>query len=260
VELTDGCKLYYEKLILMAATRFGFQDKEFKGHPMPINYVVNNHRLDRIIFYHKVREMVESMTSFNIIVYGYNLCAYECLHFLVTHGCNAENITYVQPHVPAVLEELGNPEVDSRLDPIILEMVADLGITVHLSTNYSQLILCQENTYIEQVEFITHPSRKKVLLDCDLFVNYNGNTISTTLENGEVLPEHRSFHPVSRPFSVLSNAGIELSDRKIVVNGRYCTNDRNIYAAGRNVVMAPKPNFQYTFTSPQEMAEKVSIC
>jgi len=64
-------------------------------------------------------------------------------------------------------------------------------------------------------------------------------------------------HPVSRPFSVLSNAGIELSDRKIVVNARYCTNDRNIYAAGRNVVMVPKPNFQYTFTSPQEMAEKV---
>ncbi|XP_037715986.1 cilia- and flagella-associated protein 61 isoform X2 [Drosophila subpulchrella] len=240
VELMDGCKLYYEKLVLMAATRFGFQDKEFRGHPMPINYVVNNHRLDRIIFYHKVREMVESMTNFNIIVYGYTLCAYECLHFLVTHGCNAQNITYVQPHVPAVMEELGNPEVDSRLDPIILEMVADLGITVHLSTNYSQLILCQENMYIEQVEFITHPSRKKVLLDCDLFVNYNGNTISTTLEN------------------VLSNAGIELSDRKIVVNARYCTNDRNIYAAGRNVLMLPKPNFQYTFTSPQEMAEKLA--
>ncbi|XP_017004328.3 cilia- and flagella-associated protein 61 isoform X1 [Drosophila takahashii] len=240
LELTDGCSLYYEKLVLFAATRFGFQDKEFKGFPMPINYIVNNHRLDRIIFYHKVRDMIESMEHYNIIVYGYHLALYECLHFLVTHGCTAQNITYVQPHVPRVMEELGNPEVDSRLDPIILEMVADLGITIHLSTNYSQFILSQDNMYIEQVEFAVHPSRKKIILDCDLFINYNCNSLSTALE------------------TVLSEAGIEMRDRKIVVNARYATNDRNIFAGGRYIVMLPQPNFQYSFTSPQEMAEKIA--
>lgn len=44
-----------------------------------------------------------------------------------------------------------------------------------------------------------------------------------------------------------------------MVNSRYCTNDRNIFAAGINVIMIPKPNFQYTYGSPQEMAEKVRV-
>ncbi|XP_039228428.1 cilia- and flagella-associated protein 61 isoform X1 [Drosophila yakuba] len=240
LELSDGCHLYYEKLVLMAATRFGFEDKEFKGHPIPINYVVNNHRLDRIIFYHKVREMVELMDSYNIIVYGYNLCIYECIHFLVTHGCKAQNITYVQPHVPMIHEEIGNPELDCRLDPIILDMVADLGVTIYLSTDYSQFILSQDNMNIEKVELVMHPSNKKIVLDCELFVNYNVNTISSALEN------------------VLTDAGIEVMERRIVVNSRYCTNDRNIFAAGRNIIMIPKPNFQYTHCSPQEMAEKLA--
>jgi len=193
VELSDGCHLYYDKLVLMGATRYGFEDKEFKGHPIPLNYVVNNTRLDRIIFYHKVCEMVELMESYYIIVYGYNLCIYECIHFLVTHGCKAQNIIYVQPHVPIVMEDLGIPEKDSRLDPIILEMIADLGVTIYLSTNYSQFILSQDNMNIEKVELIMHPSKKKIVLHCDLFVNYNDNTISSSMENGRADQNNKIF-------------------------------------------------------------------
>ncbi|XP_017077843.1 cilia- and flagella-associated protein 61 [Drosophila eugracilis] len=240
LELSDGCNLRYEKLVLMAATRFGFEDKEFKGHPTPLNYITNNNRLDRIIFYHKVRELVDTLESYNVILYGYNLCVYECVNFLVTHGCNAQNITLVKPHIPLGFEDLGDPEVDTLLDPIILEMVADLGVTIHLSTNFSEFILSQDNTLIEQVEFITHPRRRKIQLNCDLFVNYLQNTLRTSMED------------------VLSDAGIEMYDRRVVVNARYCTNDRNIFSAGKNIIMIPKPNFQYTNTSPQEMAEKLA--
>lgn len=165
--------------------------------------MVNNTRLDRIIFYHKVCEMVELMESYYIIVYGYNLCIYECIHFLVTHGCKAQNIIYVQPHVPIVMEDLGIPEKDSRLDPIILEMIADLGVTIYLSTNYSQFILSQDNMNIEKVELIMHPSKKKIVLHCDLFVNYNDNTISSSMENGradqnnKIFPYNSLFFPSS---------------------------------------------------------------
>ncbi|XP_016977075.1 cilia- and flagella-associated protein 61 [Drosophila rhopaloa] len=239
LQLLDGCILHYEKLVLLAGTRFGFEDKEFNGYLMPLNYVTNNHRLDRIIFYHKLREMVETGETYNIIIYGYGLVVYECIQFLVTHGCKNQNITYVQPHVPAVMEDLGNPEVDSRLDPIILEMVADLGITIYLSTNYNKFILSKDNQFIEQVHFLSFPSKKLIELNCDLFVNYNPNSLTSSLE------------------TVLQNAGIEMIDRKIVVNARYVTNDRNIYASG-NIIMVPTPNFQYTSTSPQECAEKLA--
>ncbi|KAI8037540.1 cilia- and flagella-associated protein 61 [Drosophila gunungcola] len=239
LHLLDGCSLHYEKLLLLAGSKFGFEDTVFNGHPTPLNYVTNNHRLDRIIFYHKLREMVESGESYNVIVYGYGLVVYECINFLVTHGCEAKNITYVQPHVPAELEDVGNPEVDARLDPIILEMVGDLGVTIYLSNNYSQFILSKDNLFIEKVQFVSVPSKKITELNCDLFVNYNSYNMNTGLEN------------------VLKEAGIEMIDRKIVVNARYITNDRSIYASG-NIVMLPIPNFQYTSTSPQECAEKLA--
>ncbi|XP_017054350.1 cilia- and flagella-associated protein 61-like [Drosophila ficusphila] len=240
IHLEDGCSLHYEKLVLLAAPRFGFEDKVFQGNSVPLNYVITSYRLDRIIFYRKLTEMTESEESYNIIVYGYGLAVYECLNFLVTHGCKAQNITYVQPHVPVVVEEQGNPEVDAGLDPIILEMVADLGITIYLSTNFSSFVFSPSKEYIEKVEFLSFPRKEKIVLACDLFVNYNRSSMTTAME------------------VVLAKAGIEVIDRQIVVNSRYCTNDRNIFAAGSYIIMQPKPNFQYTATSPQECAEKLA--
>lgn len=182
MDLGDGCRLYYEKLLILDDSRFGFEDSEFKGHRMPVNYVVNNYRLDRIIFYHKLREIVEAGELFNIIVYGYGIATYECLHFMVTHGCKASNITYVQPHVPKVPEDQADPRVDAVLDPIILEMLADLGITIYLTTNYSKFYFDDDDYSISQVEFTTVPSKNRILLDCDLFVNYNFNNMTSSLE------------------------------------------------------------------------------
>ncbi|KAH8284808.1 hypothetical protein KR054_001225 [Drosophila jambulina] len=240
VDLVDGCRLHYDKLLIMDDMKFGFEDSEFEGGHTPSNYVVNNYRLDRIIFYHKLRETVQSEVPYNIIVYGYGIAAYECLHFMVTHGCQTKNITYVQPHMMAGPEDQGNPCVDALLDPIVLEMLADLGVTIYVSTNYSRFHFSEGDYSIKRVEFITIPRKNKIILDCTLFVNYNFNNMSSSLEN------------------ILADADIVMADRSIVVNTRFCTSDPNIYAAGKNISIVPLPNYQYLHTNPQECAEKVS--
>ncbi|KAH8308894.1 hypothetical protein KR059_002754 [Drosophila kikkawai] len=241
VDLVDGCRLHYETLVIMDDTKFGFEDSEFNGRQPPANYVANNYRLDRIIFYHKLRELVQWGEPFNVIVYGYGIAAYECLHFMVTHGCLAKHITYVQPHMSTAPEEQGNPCADNTLDPIILEMVADLGITTYVSTNYSRFYFNEKDYSIERVEFITIPRKNKILLDCTLFVNYNSNFMSSSLEK------------------ILADANLEMWHRNIVVNTRFCTVDPDIYAAGKNIVIDPLPNYQFKHTNPQECAEKVAF-
>ncbi|KAH8234420.1 hypothetical protein KR038_009520 [Drosophila bunnanda] len=241
VDLVDGCKLHYEKLLILDDMKFGFEDSEFEGRQPPVNYVVNNYRLDRIIFYHKLRETVQSDEPYNIIVYGYGIAAYECLHFMVTHGCQTKNITYVQPHLSTAPEDQGNPCIDALLDPIILEMLGDLGVTIYVSTNFSRFHFHGGDYSIQQVEFTTVPRKNKIVLDCTLFVNYNFINMSSALEN------------------IIADAGIEMADRNILVNTRFCTSDPNIYAAGRNISIRPLPNYQFIHTSPQESAEKLAF-
>ncbi|KAH8254134.1 hypothetical protein KR032_008640, partial [Drosophila birchii] len=241
VELEDGCSIRYEKLLLMDDEKFGFEDSHFEDRQPPANYVVNNYRLDRIIFYHKLREMIASPGGYSIILYGYGIAAYECIHFMVTHGAQAKNITYVQPHLMSVPEDQGNPCTDATLDPIIMDMIADLGITVYLSTNFTRFYCNETDHCINKVEFTTVPRKKQIILDCNLFVNYNFNNMSSALEN------------------ILIDANIELVDRCIKVNTRFCTSDPNIYAAGKNVSIVPLPNYQFVSTSPQEFAEKLAF-
>ncbi|KAH8233343.1 hypothetical protein KR026_007225, partial [Drosophila bipectinata] len=240
LELVSGCKIHYEKLLLMDASRYGFEDREFQVKSPPLNYVKSHHRLDRIIFYHKLQEIVSTLESFTIIVYGYGMCVYESIHFIVTHGCPAEHIIYVQPNVPQGPEVLLNPETDSRLDPIFLDMIADMGVTIYLSTNYQRLVLDVTHTFIEKVEFIGIPSRTKLTLTCDLFVNFNTILLTSEMER------------------ILSECDIKMKNRKIVVNSHYCTNDPNIYAGGRYVEIEPTPNFQFNYISAQERAEKLA--
>ncbi|KAH8389745.1 hypothetical protein KR200_000872 [Drosophila serrata] len=241
VDLVDGCRLHYDKLLILDDMKFGFEDSVFEGRQPPPNYVVNNYRLDRIIFYHKIREMVQSGGPYNIIVYGYGIATYECLHFMVTHGCQTKNITYVQPHLPAAPEDQGNPWADGPLDPIILDMIGDLGITIYLSTNYSRFHFQEGDFSIQRVEFETVPRKHAIILDCTLFVNYNFNNMSSALER------------------LLDDADIEMADRNIVVNTRFCTSDPNIYAAGKNISIRPLPNYQFIHTNPQESAEKLAF-
>lgn len=185
LHLESGCKIHYEKLMLMDAHRYGFVDMEYPNNIPPLNYVVSHQRLDRIIFYHKLQEVVTTMESYSVIVYGYGLCVYEAIHFMITHGCTAQNITYVQPSIVQGPEVLMNAETDARLDPIILDMIGDMGITIYVSTNYSRLILDATRTSIEKVEFVGIPSRTKITLSCDLFVNFNRMVLSSELEKSK---------------------------------------------------------------------------
>lgn len=58
--------------------------------------------------------------------------------------------------------------------------------------------------------------------------------------------------------SVLLNSDINMKNRKILVDEDYCTNDPNIYAAGKHVTFLWDSFYQYIYTSECEMAQKVS--
>lgn len=56
---------------------------------------------------------------------------------------------------------------------------------------------------------------------------------------------------------MLRDSRINIKDRKIVVDENFCTEDPNIFAAGKNVTVNVPVFYQYANTSELEMAEKV---
>ncbi|BFG06398.1 cilia- and flagella-associated protein 61 [Drosophila madeirensis] len=241
LRLSDSCNIHYEKLLLLSDIRYGLRGED-PTVAMPYNYSAINYRLDKIILYHKLQTMIDRDNLCTpIIVYGYGMPVFECINFLVTHGCQAGDITYVQPHIPQVSEHILYPREDAGLDLILLEMVADLGIEIYLSANYRRLIYFPNHTTIESVEFQLIPSRKSITLNCDMFINFDESFMCSGFER------------------ILLDAGIALENRKIIVNADFCTNDPNIYAIGQYITMDPSPNYQYTHTNPQECAEKLAF-
>ncbi|XP_001360499.4 cilia- and flagella-associated protein 61 isoform X1 [Drosophila pseudoobscura] len=241
IRLSDSCNIRYERLLLLNDIRYGLKDEDTTV-AMPHNYSVINYRLDKVILYHKLQNLFENdYLCTPIIIYGYSLAVYECINFLVTHGCQPNDITYVQPHIPVVSEQILYPREDAGLDPILIEMVADLGIEIYLSANFSRLIFFPNKANIESVEFQLIPSQKLIVLNCDIFINFNESFMCSGFER------------------ILLASGIELSNKKIIVNNDYCTNDPNIYAIGQYITMVPSPNYQYTHTNPQECAEKLAF-
>lgn len=71
-------------------------------------------------------------------------------------------------------------------------------------------------------------------------------------------PAILSFSPLFVS-QVLHKSGVGIKDRQILVDLDFCTNDPNIFAAGKNVVIKEKVFYQYTHTSELEMAEKVRL-
>lgn len=57
---------------------------------------------------------------------------------------------------------------------------------------------------------------------------------------------------------MLKESKVSINDRKILVNENFCTDDPNIFAAGKNVTISTPVFYQYANTSELEMAEKVS--
>ncbi|XP_022231899.2 LOW QUALITY PROTEIN: cilia- and flagella-associated protein 61 [Drosophila obscura] len=241
IRLSDSCNIHYENLLLLNDIRYGLKDEDSTA-PMPYNYAAINYRLDKIILYHKLQNIIErDILCTPIIVYGYGMPVYECINFLVTHGCQPDHITYVQPHIPQMFEQILYSREDAGLDAILVEMVADLGVEIYLSANFSRLIFFPNKATIESVEFQLIPSRNRIILNCDIFINFEESFMCSGFER------------------ILLDSGIELANKKIIVNEEYCTNDPNIYAIGQYIAMLPSPNYQYTHTNPQECAEKLAF-
>ncbi|XP_062128764.1 cilia- and flagella-associated protein 61 [Drosophila sulfurigaster albostrigata] len=244
--LENNCKIHYEKLLLLCDTKYGLpghlQAKVPKGKvcDVPYNYAHINGRLDKIVLYYKILELNEcKLPSKTIIIYGYTMAIYECIDFLLKHGVQPENIIYVQPLKVQAPEYLNIPVKDNNLDDILIDMITDLGITVYESTNFEDFTVYQTVYFIKTVNFRKCPQNELLSLPCNLFINFLENYLTA-------LTEH-----------MLIRSNIRVENREILVDENFCTNDPNIYAAGKNVAIIWKVFYQYTYTSEIEMAEKL---
>uniref|UniRef100_B4MQB4 GK21451 n=1 Tax=Drosophila willistoni TaxID=7260 RepID=B4MQB4_DROWI len=239
IGLDNNCKIKYNTLLLMVDSKYGF--KEMDAAEMPYNYAQINMRLDKIILYHKLQEMSgDKFPSRQILVYGNNLAVYECINFLLKHGCLPKHIICVQPHRIVLPDASNNPTVDLGLDSILEEMIKDLNIKFYSSCNFVEFTYYKNEFFIEKAKFARFPTGDTFEISCDLFINFNENYLRANTEK------------------VLRNCGIEITeDRHIWVDENYCTNDPNIYAAGKYVTIKTEPNYQYIHTADEEMADKL---
>ncbi|XP_068148018.1 cilia- and flagella-associated protein 61 [Drosophila tropicalis] len=239
IGLDNNCKIKYSTLLLMVDSKYGFKDID--STTMPYNYAHINMRLDKVILYHKLQEMSgDKFPSKQVLVYGNNLAVFECINFLLKHGCRPNNIIYVQPHRIARPEVLNNPTEDFRLESILEEMIKDLNIPFYISCNFVEFTFYKNEYFIEKAKFERIPSRETFEIFCDLFINFNDNYLRPHVEK------------------ILRTSGIEVTeDRYISVDENYCTNDPNIYAAGRYVTIKTEPNYQYIHTADEELAKKL---
>jgi len=194
VTLDNNCKIHYEKLLLLCDTKYGppadVQAKIPKGKTsdMPYNYAHINGRLDKIIIYYKIIELNNSkLARKRIIIYGYTLAIYECIDFLLKHGCQPEDITYVQPLKVEKPEYLNIPNTDKNLDNILIQMVADLGITIYESTNFRDFTFYKNVSFIKTANFQRFPQNELLFLECDLFINFQENHLTAPTEQSKFL-------------------------------------------------------------------------
>ncbi|KRF79984.1 cilia- and flagella-associated protein 61 isoform X2 [Drosophila virilis] len=243
IRLDNNCKVFYDKLLLLCDTKFGLPtlgrtDETHQAYPY--NYAHINGRLDKIMLYHKLEELNDcELSKKKIIIYGYTLALYECIDFMLKHNCRPENIVYVQPHKVIKPEYLNNPTNDKNLDDILVQMVSDLGIKVYESANFVRFSLYTSVNFIDRVHFKLFPSGNTLSLTCNIFINFMENYMPMSIER------------------MLLNSDINMKNRKILVDEDYCTNDPNIYAAGKHVTFVWDSFYQYIYTSEREMAQKL---
>ncbi|XP_017837079.1 cilia- and flagella-associated protein 61 isoform X2 [Drosophila busckii] len=244
VVLKSNCKIHYEKLLLFCETSYGLPESCIESKParfkLPYNYVELNNRLDRTMLYQKLHKLNQSdLSEKRVLIYGDKLAVYECIDFLLKHGLQGSQIIYIQPHRVAKPETLNNPTEDSNLDRILLNMLKDLGISTHVSMNFVDFTVHQTANFIDLVHFKKFNSAQLQAYRCDLFINFGERLLNYAEER------------------VFESSGILLDKGKILVNDSYCTNDPNIYAAGKHVNMFDNCSYQYIYTSEYETAEKL---
>jgi len=178
--------------MLLCDTKYGLpanlQSKIPRGKlsDSPYNYAHINGRLDKVVLYYKILELNNSkMSKKKIVIYGYTLAIYECIDFLLKHDCQPGDIEYVQPLKIEAPEYFNIPISDKNLDNILIEMIADLGILVHESTNLEDFTLHKNILFIKTVHFRKLPQNEPWSIDCDLFINFFENHLSAPTEHSK---------------------------------------------------------------------------
>lgn len=147
--------------------------KRKKKYALPYNYVEINSRLDKVLLYFKLYELVNSnLVDRNIVIYGCNLTVYECINFILNHDCKPSDIIFVQPLKICLLEYENNPTEDDNIQYILLQMVCDLGIKVYESLQLEGFEVFDEDFHIQTVHFVHNSTLNRVSLKCNIFINF----------------------------------------------------------------------------------------
>lgn len=199
IQLDNSCKIGYEKLILLCDTDYGLPPEveekiHRKKYALPYNYVEINSRLDKVLLYFMLNELVNSnLVDKNIVIYGCNLAVYECINFLLNHECTASDIVFVQPHKSIQLEYENNPMEDMNIQYILLEMVCDLGIKVYKSSQLDGFEVFDEDFHIQTVHFVHNSTLKRFSLKCNIFINFLEMNMSSATEKSKFNYYHFSL-------------------------------------------------------------------
>lgn len=176
VKINQTCDVHYDTLLLMNYKAFSLTIQGLHFPVVPCNFIEINSRLDKFLLFYKLRVMNEDRKRrYTIIVYGTNLCTYECIEFLMSHGVDTERIVFVQPKVKVGTEEeqkLNCPYVDWNLQCILDEMLEDLGIVIHKDLTLTHWETNDMKNYIIEAVFTRFKFNTTVTLDCDLFISF----------------------------------------------------------------------------------------
>lgn len=191
--MDNSCKIGYEKLLLLCDTQYGLPpeveekvSRNKKKFALPYNYVEINSRLDKVLLYFKLCELVNSnLVDKNIVIYGCNLTVYECIHFILNHDCKPSDIIFVQPHKICQPEYENNPTEDENIQYILLQMVCDLGIKIYESSQLEGFEVFDEDFHIQTVQFVHVSTRKRLSLKCNIFINFFEMHMSVSTERSK---------------------------------------------------------------------------
>lgn len=166
-----------------------------KKYALPYNYVEINSRLDKVLLYFKLFELVHSnLVDKHIVIYGCNLAVYECIHFLLNHECKPSDIVFVQPHKSVQLEYENNPTEDTNIQYILLQMVCDLGIKVYKSSQLDGFEVFDEDFHIQTVHFVHNSTLQRFSLKCNIFINFFEMDMSSATEKSKLINDHSSLN------------------------------------------------------------------
>ncbi|XP_023037946.1 cilia- and flagella-associated protein 61 [Drosophila willistoni] len=247
VKLKSSCQIHYDTLILMNAMKYSLRNEVPNPDPYtlnPCNFIQINCRLDKFMLFYKVCVLLEEMPRQHmILVYGSNIETYECISFLLDHGVSPSRLILVRPHIPVLSAEddkLKNPYRDRNVQFVLDEILDDSGINVYENLQFVQWVEYTDTNFIMEVIFEEYASRKRVLIDCDVFISFD-----------------EGIHTNWMTLQWITKAGIEVKNNRIQVNKNYQTNDPHIYAVGQFIEMWDNPNYQYQYTSERELAKKL---